>query len=151
MIYDSIGNIGKYPAAIPRIDAVAKFLASDFSSLPDGRIDIDGDRVFATISTYGTKRRETAVFEAHRRYCDIQAIIDGEEYCGVVSAASWLTETVPYDAAKDIRFFANPKVYSNILLAPGMFAFFSPDDAHMPGVAIGALGKVRKCVIKVEA
>lgn len=150
MIYDAIGNIGRYRDAIPRFEAVAKFLESDFASLPDGRVEIDGDHVFATISTYGAKRREAAVFEAHRRYCDIQIVIDGEEFCGVVPASGWLKETVPYDEEKDIGFFANPTTYSDILLEKGLFAFFAPDDAHMPGVAIGALGNVRKCVIKIE-
>lgn len=148
MIYDSLGNISNYSAIIPNIEAIRNFLASDVASLPDGRQAIDGDRVFANISTYGTKRLEDGVFEGHRKYADIQFTIDGEELCGVVPGADWLKENIAYDPAKDIRFFASPPAFSKIILAPGLFAFFAPNDAHMPGIAPGTMRHVRKIIIK---
>lgn len=149
MIYDTLGNIGAYAATIPHFAAVRDFLASDLAALPDGRHAIDGDRVFASLSSYGTKRLEDGVFEAHERYADIQTILDGEEICGAVPGHVWLKENVPYDAERDIRFFATPPDFSRFFLVPGVFAFFAPSDAHMPGIASGAMRRVRKCVIKV--
>ncbi|MBR3085748.1 MAG: YhcH/YjgK/YiaL family protein [Kiritimatiellae bacterium] len=148
MIYDTIESIGIYRSSIPNLDAVREFLASDLAALPDGKVAIDGDRVFATISTYGTKRLEDGVFEAHSRYADIQLLLDGEELCGVVPGADWLKETIAYDPARDIRFFASPPSFARITLSSGLFAFFGARDAHMPGIAVGAMGRVRKCVIK---
>lgn len=149
MIYDAIENIGRYAQSIPHLGKVLDFVASDIASLADGRHEIDGDRAFASISSYGSKRLEDGVFEAHRRYADIQIVLDGEEFCGVVPGASWLKENIPYDPEKDIRFFASPSNFSKILLEPGVFAYFAPEDAHMPGLALGALRRIRKCVVKV--
>ena len=149
MILDTIENIGTYAAAIPNLKAIRDFLAGDVAALPDGRVEIDGDRVFASISSYGTKRLEDGVFEAHRRYADIQMLLEGEEMCGVVPGADWMKENIPYDEARDIRFLNTPPEFSRITLTPGLFAFFAPSDAHMPGIAIGTMHRVRKCVIKV--
>ena len=148
MILDTIENIGNHAAEIPNFDAIREFLAGDLAALPDGRHEILGDKAFATISTYGTKRLEDGVFEAHRRYSDIQLLIEGEELCGVVAGADWLKENVPYDPARDIRFFATPPLFSRIVLSLGTFAFFAPSDAHMPGITTGTMRHVRKCVIK---
>jgi len=149
MIFDTIKNVGAYAATIPHFEAIRDFLAGDIAALPDGRHEIDGDRVFATISSYGTKRLEDGVFEAHRRYADIQILLEGEEGCGVIPGADWVKENVPYDETRDIRFLTTPPDFARFTLSPGLFAFFAPSDAHMPGIAIGAMHRVRKCVIKV--
>ena len=151
MIDDSIALLNRYASTIPHFEAVSRFLSSNVAALPDGRVEIDGTRVYANIQTYGTRRLEDGVFEAHRRYIDLQAILDGEELCGVVAGADWLRETAPYDDARDVRFFASPQGYATLPLRRGLFALFHPEDAHMPGIAPGALGKVRKCVVKILA
>ena len=52
----------------------------------------------------------------------------------------------PYDAGRDIAFFADePAAW--FPLERGQFAVFFPDDAHAPLAASGSLHKV---VIKVE-
>lgn len=149
MIYDTLANLSLYAQAIPHYAVLRDFLATPFASLPDGCVEIDGDRVFATLSTYGMKRQEDAVFEAHRRYADVQIVLSGEEHCGIVPGATWLKETAPYDPARDIVFFASPASYSKIVLGTGAFAYFGVSDAHMPGIAPGALGRIRKCVVKL--
>ena len=150
MIYDTLANIGKYAAIIPHISVIRDFLSRDLASLPDGRYAIDGDNVFANISSYSTKRIEDGVFEGHRKYADIQFLIDGDELCGIVPGCEWLKENTAYDEGKDIRFFATPAAFSQVPLTTMHFAFFAPSDAHMPGIAPGAMRRVRKCVIKVK-
>ena len=51
MIQDTLDNFGAYAAAIPHFDAIQAFLSGDLASLSDGRHDIDGDRVFAMVSS----------------------------------------------------------------------------------------------------
>ena len=150
MIYDSISNLDLYARVIPHFQALRDFLSTPFASLPDGHVEIDGEHAFATLSTYGMKRPEDGVFEAHRRYADVQIVLSGEELCGVVPDAGWLKETNAYDSSRDIVFLASPASYSKLVLGEGLFAFFGPPDAHMPGIAPGALGHVRKCVVKLE-
>ena len=50
---------------------------NDLEKLADGRYEIDGDKVFASIQTYETK--DDANYESHRNYIDIQYMINGCE------------------------------------------------------------------------
>ena len=51
----------------------------DLGSLPLGRVDIDGDAVFANVQEYDTVPAEEKQLEAHRRYYDVQFVVSGEE------------------------------------------------------------------------
>jgi YhcH/YjgK/YiaL family protein len=55
---------------------------------------------------------------------------------------------VEYDADKDVMFLEGEGVLVPVL--PGRFVVLMPQDAHMPGIARGAAGRVKKLVIKVR-
>lgn len=147
MIYDSIERLHLW---LPRCAEAAVFaLNTDFSALPDGRVEL-GNGIYASIQSYTTSAPDTASFEAHRKYADVQFIVDGDyEDCGIFIPASSLDIRVPYDEEKDILFgYADSR--SSVRLSRGSFALFMPDDAHMPGRrSDSAAVRVRKCVIKI--
>ena len=67
-----------------RWDKAFTFLKSnDLSKLEIKRYDIDGDNLYAPVSEYLTKNEEDAMFEAHRKYIDIQYVITGSEQMSV--------------------------------------------------------------------
>ena len=73
MIYDTIENLAQYAPLLPGLEKAAAFLArKDLAQLPDGRVEIDGDRVFANLQTYDTKAIDMRGFEANRAYADVQ-------------------------------------------------------------------------------
>lgn len=150
MIYGMLGEIERYAAALPHFGTVREFLARDLSSLPDGKIVLDGENVFASISTYMTKPLEGARFESHDRYIDIQLVLEGEESCGVAPGLGEAGLLVPYDAARDFRLLAQPPRFSSVELRKGFFLVFFPEDPHMPGIAIGEPVQTRKCVVKIR-
>ncbi|MCC7294032.1 MAG: YhcH/YjgK/YiaL family protein [Phycisphaerales bacterium] len=146
MIFDAVENAGPYAAISPALGAALHFLGgADLGALPEGRIEIDGDRVFATVTTYRTRPVEQCRWEAHRRYGDVQAMIVGRECMGV-APLSTMREAVPYDAKSDVAFFEGSG--DLITVAPGAFAVFFPQDAHMPQICAAAPAMVRKLVIK---
>ena len=151
MIFDTLDNIGQYTALLPRLGKALAFInRENFSDLPDGKVEIDGDDVFANIQTYNTKPIDMRGFEAHRTYADIQFLIGGDgELCGVAVPTEDQTPVVPYDEAKDVLFCA-PVACDWIKLTPGYFALFLPQDAHEPGRQFGEVAQVRKCVVKVR-
>ena len=113
-----------------------------------GRHEIDNSDVFAIVSTYKTKSQEESLWEAHRQYIDIQAMIEGSERIGHAPIDT-LNITQPYDPAKDITALRGSG--DMFILKPGMFAIFYPTDAHMPGVCADGNQQVKKIVIKVRA
>jgi len=127
-----------------------KFLKSnDLTKLELKRYDIDGDNLFATVSEYQSKNEESAKFEAHRKYIDIQYVISGKEIMNLAPISTLKDVLTPYDAVKDIEFITVSKVV-NYKASPSNFFIFFPDDAHRPGLKDGLNSPVRKIVIKVK-
>jgi YhcH/YjgK/YiaL family protein len=127
-----------------------KFLKdNDLTKLELKRYDIDGDNLFATVSEYQSKNEETAKFEAHRKYIDIQYVISGKEIMNISPIKTVKEVLNPYDATKDIEFVTVSNVV-NYKATPSNFFIFFPSDAHRPGLKDGVSAPVRKVVVKVR-
>jgi YhcH/YjgK/YiaL family protein len=122
---------------------------NDLSKLELRRYDIDGDNLFATVSEYISKNEETTKFEAHRKYIDIQYVINGKEIMNIAPITTVKEVLTPYDITKDIEFVTVSKVV-NYKATPSNFFIFFPVDAHRPGLKDGLNSLVRKVVIKVK-
>jgi YhcH/YjgK/YiaL family protein len=120
-------------------------LAANPADLAPGRVEIDGDRVFALIQEYNTKPMEQGRWEAHVKYIDIQYIANGEENIGYANLGD--VTLGDYDEAKD-RYIPQGEG-SFIRLSAGMFGLFMPEDAHMPNMAVNQPRPVKKIVVKV--
>lgn len=117
-------------------------------NIEQGRYEIDGDRLFFTVSSYDTKEPDVAKFEAHRHYIDIQYVFEGEELMGVASLAD-AKEKGAYNPEKDIIFYdVTNAVYHKA--TPAHFFVFSPQEVHQPCVKVNESATVRKLVIKVK-
>ena len=124
---------------------------SDFSNIENGRYEILGDKVFASVQDYLSKPKESAKFEAHRKYIDIQYIVKGEEQIGVCNISNF-NDFTPYDSEKDIVFLTpiNENKAEFIRLKEKEFMILMPQDAHMPSIAIDKPSYVKKVVVKVS-
>jgi YhcH/YjgK/YiaL family protein len=146
------GNIQTWPSTpgVKGLERAFEYLArTDLAALPLGRTDIDGDDVYVMLSEAGTRPPEQVQFEAHRRYIDIQLVVRGQEAIGVAPLAG-LATAQPYDAAKDIEFFAEPQTSETLALRAGDFAVFTPGDAHRPSLHLDGPHISRKAVVKVS-
>ena len=119
----------------------------DFKKLPDGKYFIEEDKIYANIQTYLTK--ETAPFEAHRKYIDIQYMISGCEKIGVSDISS-CSSKIPYDAEKDIEFLDCNTTGSFQDLNESEFLLLFPHDAHQPSLSQTEPANVKKVVVKVR-
>ena len=122
---------------------------NDLTKLEVKRYDIDGDNLYATISEYTTKNEETANFEAHRKYVDIQYVIKGKEIMNIAPISTVKEIVTPYDEKKDIEFVTVAKKVNYTASIDNFFIFF-PDDAHRPGLKVEVNLPVRKVVIKLR-
>ena len=117
------------------------------SATPEGRIDIT-DTCYAIVSNYTTASRDTKEYESHRKYIDVQMLIEGREYIEVAPIGS-LEVTQDYSAEKDVLFYANSRRGDDLLLEPGKPVILMPEDGHMPGVAVSEPVAVKKVVVKI--
>ena len=98
---------------------------TDFSKTPDGRQEIDGDRVYAIVQRYRSKPSTEAKWEAHRRYLDVQYIAEGVERIGYAPLKDGLAVEHDYDSQKDYVLLSRPRAIC-LLVPAGSFAVFGP-------------------------
>lgn len=99
MIFDKMNNISDYFDELPLLKKVADFVDEfNKNKLDDGTYEIDGKRVFAMVQSYRTKQQTPEMmFEAHKKYIDLQYIINGIEKIRWASLdkESWLRKNIP--------------------------------------------------------
>jgi len=132
-----------------RWEKAFQFLSEqDLSKLELGRHELEGADIFVNVDEYISRNEEDVLFEAHKKYADIQVLVSGEEKIGVLPLES-TTVAVPYNEDKDIAFLsADADNYR--VATPGRFFMFFPDDAHRPTVKNTENSLVRKVVVKVR-
>jgi len=143
MLLDSIDRLYLYEDKIPHLkEALAKL--AEIKDAEPGRYEYDGG--FILIQSGVCKPLEAPEFEAHRKYIDLQCLLDGEEWfewCDIRE----LEPCTPYDDAKDKEMLTGSG--SQMMLRPGMAVLFGPNDAHKAGKCPGGGKTYRKAVVKI--
>jgi YhcH/YjgK/YiaL family protein len=149
MIVDLISNLNQYTQLGDRLQKAFEFIIeTDLLSLNNGKYDIEGEDVYAVISQYNTRDQIDGKFEAHKKYIDVQLVLNGRE---VIGYAPFKGQEIvsDYIEEKDVILFIGEKSFFKI--EKGMFAIFFPGELHMPGIKFSISEDVKKVVIKVRA
>lgn len=105
--------------------------------------------VFVIEQAYATRMRADGFFESHRKFIDIQAVLEGEELMEVADVAR-MTVKQPYNDKRDLIIYDDNTEASLLRVYAGQVAVFFPVDVHMPTMRVRADAvNVRKCVVKV--
>lgn len=146
MITDKLENAAKYYHLHPAFAKAFAFLQQpNLAKLEAGKHVLDGDKLYASISWNKGRKKSSAKLEAHRKYIDIQYVIEGYDEMGWRLTKECKAIDAAYKADGDIEFFNDtPKVWKKV--KAGHFAIFFPEDAHAPVVSDQDIYKV---VIKV--
>lgn len=144
MIYDNIKKISRYTGSDEKLGFCLEKARELSPQTPDGRYDL-AEGIFVNVSSYELAPKDGWTFEAHEKYADVQLILEGAEIIGVSSGDA--TETVAYDAEKDIKFFEGNA--APLKLEVGDFAVFYPDELHAPAHFAG-VKNVKKAVFKIK-
>ncbi len=148
MILDAIQQADRYLSLNGGFAAAFAFLRrADLLELPVGRYEIDGDKVYALVQRQPGRKADAGKLEAHRKYIDIQVVLDGIDTMGWRPTAGCTGVAMPYSAEKDVMLFTDqPTAWAAV--GAREFAIFFPEDAHLPLISDGELHKV---VLKVQA
>jgi beta-galactosidase beta subunit len=177
MIVDTIANAGLYTGLGQRISkALALLGKEDFRGMKPGKYEVDGTALYYMVQAYQSKPLGQGMWESHRKYLDVQYIVEGVERFGwsllgradssdvpgqtpvgrlPLGRAAFtdlpgrapLTVTQPYDDAKDAALYEGDGSF--LIAVPGTFFLLWPQDAHMPGIAVKDPSPVLKVVVKV--
>jgi YhcH/YjgK/YiaL family protein len=146
MILDTIANAERYAALHPLFPQAFEYIRNtDLLALAPGRCPIVGKDLFAIVEQVAGRAREAAKLECHRKYIDIQLVLDGVDEMGWKPLADCHNPVSDYRVEKDIQFFHDtPAAW--IATPPGAFCIFFPEDAHAPLVSTQ---NIRKVIFKI--
>ena len=146
MIFSTLSQSHRYAALHPLFPRAFDYIRNtDLYALVPGRYHIAGEDLIAIVEHAPGKTRAVAKLEAHRRYIDIQLVLDGIEEMGWKPLADCHNPVSEHSMEKDIRFFHDAPA-SWISVPPDHFCIFFPEDAHAPLVA---KGEIRKVIFKI--
>jgi biofilm protein TabA len=149
MVVDTLEN-WRLHAAHPGVIRAFEWLEkADLAALPEGRTEIAEGELAAILQTNPTKPRGQGRLEAHRKFIDIQYVVEGEEAMGWAPLEG-LDEDGPFDEGADIGFYRG--ACDLVPVRAGSFAVFYPHDAHMPCIdPLTGPKTSKKVVLKVLA
>jgi len=146
MILSTLSQSDRYAVLHPLFPRVFEYIHyTDLLSLAPGRYPIVGEQLFAIVEHVHGRTREVAKLECHRRYIDIQLVLEGVDEMGWKALSDCTQPVSDYSMEKDIQFFHDaPENW--IAPPPGAFCIFFPEDAHAPLVGND---NIRKVIFKI--
>lgn len=128
-----------------KIEFALKHIKALKSTIECGKYDLK-DGIYFGVDEYFTK--EFGLPEVHRRYIDLQYILEGEEIIYLANIDD-CSKSKGYNKERDIEFFENSTNSKELIMKKGDWAVFYPDDAHTPQILLNKSSKVKKIVVKI--
>ena len=148
MIYDSLDHIETYKGLSEDLYLGLEFLKKATPDIENG-VHIINPRVKSIVSEYETKMVNENGFEAHKKFIDIQLVLQGaEKVCCL--PIEHLQLIAPYKEENDAAFYPACTQPLEMTVGEGCFAVFFSQDGHMPCLSLDKPQKVKKVVVKVE-
>jgi YhcH/YjgK/YiaL family protein len=146
MVFDAIGNINQYVKLHPLFPQTFEYIKNtDLTALKPGRHVILEDALFVIIQHGSGQSRAEAKLECHRKFIDIQLVLDGVDEMGWRPLADCHEVLEEYNLLRDVQFFKDSPI--NWLITPAnKFCIFFPEDAHSGMVSEHA---IHKAVFKI--
>ena len=142
MVLSHLANADRYAAMHPLFTRAFEFMRStNLLALAPGVHNINGEQLFAIVENMPGRSRVQAQLECHRKYIDIQLVLEGVDEMGWNPLQDCHKPVADYSAEKDIQFFYDAPA-SWITTPPNTFCIFFPEDAHAPLVSTGNIHKV---------
>lgn len=145
MIIDLVDKLDAY-------SSINKNLLNGLKKLKETEIvygeNIEFEGGFLFFQKGQTNPLEDGLFEAHRKYLDVQVVLEGSEYVAW-APINELQEEVAYDDVKDkILFDGEPKTVMNVQAGMGYVCL--PTDGHKALKHLDEVTDYVKAVIKLE-
>lgn len=144
--YRKLSFYSEVPFAEEIVSFIDEFKKSD---MKPGRYDIHGDDLFAAVSRYDTEPAEVRQFENHRKYIDLQIVLDGSEKLLWADVGSLTMTKDGFSDGGDISFYEGEPA-AGVILSGDTCAVLFETDAHMPNVINREKESVLKIVFKIK-
>lgn len=151
MILGNINHLDLIPYLPTKIKQSIEYIKDNVNSnTPVGRYDIDGDNMFFMVSDSTLRHIHEANPEFHKKYLDVQIVLDGQEGMAVSTLPPHTKVLDDKLADNDIAFIETPPEETMLILQSNDFIVFLPNEVHKPLCTINnKITTVRKVVVKI--
>ena len=118
-------------------------------SLVNGSYDVGYNNIKMNLGKYFTKSENKKFWESHKKYLDVQIMINGTEKVAINDIQDM--EVKSFDEEKDLTILEGDKAFDIIMKTGDVLVFF-PNDVHKPELNVSEnddSGNIRKIVTKV--
>lgn len=146
MIIDTLENAEKYYGIHPLFKPAFEWLRNqDLATLEVGKYEI-AEGLKAAVSEKEGYSKESAKFECHNNWMDIQVALSTRETMGWSARNAVSDAAGEYNPEKDVIFWNDkPGMYFDLHF--GQFAVYFPEDVHAPQIGEGV---IKKLVVKIK-
>lgn len=137
--------------AAPIREAIRYCRETDVSGMGESKIYLQGEDKIVLICDRVTEAKEKKLPEVHRRYVELQYMAEGSELMGYYPDRGDNQVLEDCLEEKDTLYYKeNPRSEEAMLLmTPGTYAIFFPEDVHRPFCQVDQPARVKKIVIKI--
>ena len=118
-------------------------------SLVNGSYDVGYNNIKMNLGKYFTKSENEKFWESHKKYLDVQIMINGTEKVAINDIRDM--EVKSFDEEKDLTILEGDKAFDIVMKTGDVLVFF-PHDVHKPELNVSEnddSGNIRKIVTKV--
>ena len=134
-----------------RIDFTLNYLKNtNLDKLETGKHNIN-DWLYINVQEYETKDISLCKYESHKKYIDIQYMINGIEAIEIADIEGQKLDMAnEYNEEQDVIFWFNKPNQMKTVLTSDSYVILYPQNAHKPCIAIEKPTKVKKLVAKIN-
>ena len=148
MIFDKLTSYSNYFQSSEMKSIIEDVIQNYSTNTTDGNYQ-EFDHYYIKVMSPETVK-VSDIIESHQREIDIQILLSGTEKIRIFSEES-VTIKSDYNPEIDCTFYTpSSDPHSEIVLQPGYFAMFFPQDIHNPLIANNTIQSLKKIVVKID-
>ena len=130
MILDDIGKLEQYSNLHPLFPQVFEYIRNtDLRQLTSGKHAVLDEDILVLIQRGLGQSKTDCMLECHRKYIDIQLVLEGVDEMGWKPLADCQVPMDEFNTTKDVQFFKDsPLIW--LTTPTNKFCIFFPEDAH---------------------
>jgi biofilm protein TabA len=148
MLFGNIDQLDLLPYTYTKLRKCIEEAVTIAQENPEGKYSLSDDRIFVMVNATATEPTEQRAAEIHKKYIDIQILLEGEERFGYSNQLSDSFKAL--DKLDNDVLFIDEVAHENFVdLNAGDFVVFYPEQIHRPQCAVNTPMPIKKAVVKI--
>ena len=148
MLFGNVEQLNLVPYVSGKLRSIISEVMALVNENDNGKYLLSDDETFVILVSAHTECRQQRIAEIHKKYVDVQIVLQGEECFGYSNHLP--AEQAALNELDNDLLLIDEVVQENyVTLHPNDFVVFFPEQIHRPLCAVNHPQAVRKAIIKI--